>query len=222
MSTTTNFKRIALVAVAALGMGVLSSVPSQAAVVGTPVVTVTNGTATLTNSDSTGAATILVRYFAENATDTVGISVTLGTKPAGAAGASDSILVTALDTSTSTGVTTLNGKLDSATAFATPYGTDSATVDGGSAAVRSAGVIVPSAGSFAAGKFGYFLDTALVRAVGTYTANYVVRIYEANAVSATKIYSGTFDIVVSNSALAASDAVAAAGTSSAVQRICLC
>ena len=30
MSTTTNFKRIALVAVAALGMGVLSSVPSQA------------------------------------------------------------------------------------------------------------------------------------------------------------------------------------------------
>ena len=31
MSTTTNFKRIALVAVAALGLGVLSSVPSQAA-----------------------------------------------------------------------------------------------------------------------------------------------------------------------------------------------
>ena len=31
MSTTTNFKRIALVAVAALGMGVLSSAPSQAA-----------------------------------------------------------------------------------------------------------------------------------------------------------------------------------------------
>jgi hypothetical protein len=31
MSTKTNFKRIALVAVAALGLGVLSSVPSQAA-----------------------------------------------------------------------------------------------------------------------------------------------------------------------------------------------
>jgi hypothetical protein len=216
MSTTTNFKRIALVAVAALGMGVLSSVPSQAAVVGTPTVTVTNGTATLTNSDSTGAATILVRFFAENATDTVGISVTLGTKPSGAAGSSDSILVTALDTSTSTGVTTLKGNLDSATAFATPFGTDSATVDGGSAPVRSAGVIIPTAGSFAAGKFGYFLDTALVRAAGTYTANYVVRIYEANAVSTTKIYSGTFDIVVSDGSLAAADAVAAAGTSSAV------
>jgi hypothetical protein len=217
MSTTTNFKRIALVAVAALGMGVLSSVPSQAAVVGTPVVTVTNGTATLTNSDSTGAATILVRYFAENQSDTVGISVTLGTKPAGAAGSSDSILATALDTSTSTGVTTLAGKGDSLTAFATPFGTDSASVYSGTAATgRSAGTIIPSAGSFAAGKFGYFLDTALVRAVGTYTANYVVRIYEANAVSATKIYSGTFDIVVSDGSLAASGAVAAAGTSSAV------
>jgi hypothetical protein len=32
MSTTTNFKRIALVAVAALGLGVLSSVPSQATI----------------------------------------------------------------------------------------------------------------------------------------------------------------------------------------------
>ena len=215
MSTTTNFKRIALVAVAALGMGVLSSVPSQAAVVGTPTVTVTNGTATLTNSDSTGAATILVRYFAENASDTVGITVTLGTKPSDAAGSSDSILATALDTSTSTGETTLKGKLDSLTAFATPFGTDSATVDSG-ASTKSAGVIVPTAGSFAAGKFGYFLDTALVRVAGTYTANYVVRIYEANAVSTTKIYSGTFDIVVSDESLSASGAVAAAGTSSAV------
>ena len=35
MSTKTNFKRRALVAVAALGLGVLSSVPSQAEVVGT-------------------------------------------------------------------------------------------------------------------------------------------------------------------------------------------
>jgi len=32
MSTKTNFKRIALIAVASLGLGILSSVPSQAAV----------------------------------------------------------------------------------------------------------------------------------------------------------------------------------------------
>ena len=45
MSTKTNFKRIALVAVAALGLGVLSSVPSQAEVVGTVTLATTNGTA---------------------------------------------------------------------------------------------------------------------------------------------------------------------------------
>jgi len=66
MSTKTNFKRIALVAVAALGMGVLSSVPSQAAFSGTAgatlAVTVTNGTGSLTGaaSDSRTAGTVSV------------------------------------------------------------------------------------------------------------------------------------------------------------------
>jgi len=46
MSTTTNFKRIALVAVAALGMGLLSSAPSQAAIgVNSIVLSTTAGTA---------------------------------------------------------------------------------------------------------------------------------------------------------------------------------
>jgi hypothetical protein len=64
MSTKTNFKRIALVAVAALGLGVLSSVPSQAAISGLTV-TVTNGTAGLLNArtDSTNAATINLTGF---------------------------------------------------------------------------------------------------------------------------------------------------------------
>jgi len=44
MSTKTTFKRIALVAVAALGLGVLSVAPSSAAVSNLSV-TVTNGTA---------------------------------------------------------------------------------------------------------------------------------------------------------------------------------
>jgi len=66
MFTTTNFKRIALVAVAALGMGVLSSAPSQAAFSGTAgstlAVTVTNGTGSLTGSasDSTTAGTVAI------------------------------------------------------------------------------------------------------------------------------------------------------------------
>jgi len=66
MSTTTNFKRIALVAVAALGMGVLSSAPSQAAFSGTAgstlAITVTNGTGSLAGaaSDSRTAGTVAI------------------------------------------------------------------------------------------------------------------------------------------------------------------
>jgi trimeric autotransporter adhesin len=75
MSTKTTFKRIALVAVAALGFGVLSVVPSQAAVTGL-VVTVTNGNATHLNSDSSTAASIKVQYLAlAGASDSVSVQV---------------------------------------------------------------------------------------------------------------------------------------------------
>jgi hypothetical protein len=72
MSTTTNFKRIALVAVAALGLGVLSSVPSQA--VGNLVVTTVNGTTAAGQSDSTTAATISLSATIEDARDTITVS----------------------------------------------------------------------------------------------------------------------------------------------------
>ena len=70
MSTTTNFKRIALLAVAVLGMGVLSSTPSQAVFSGTAgsqlTLTVANGTGSLSGStsDTTTAGTIAVAGLA--------------------------------------------------------------------------------------------------------------------------------------------------------------
>jgi hypothetical protein len=75
MSTKTTFKRIALVAVAAMGFGVLSVVPSQAAVSGLEV-TATNGTATLANSDSRTAASINVKFLAlAGAADSVTVRI---------------------------------------------------------------------------------------------------------------------------------------------------
>jgi phosphatidylserine decarboxylase len=71
MSTTTNFKRIALVAVAALGLGVLSSVPSQATISGLTVTT-TNGTSTAAKSDSATAGNIAIAGLFE-----VGDSITV-------------------------------------------------------------------------------------------------------------------------------------------------
>ena len=71
MSTKTNFKRIALVAVAALGMGVLNSVPSQAAVAAANLtVTATNGTASLTASDSSTGGTVAITWLGSANTDT--------------------------------------------------------------------------------------------------------------------------------------------------------
>jgi hypothetical protein len=212
MSTKTNFKRVAFVAVAALGLSLLSSVPSQATVEGTPVVTVVNGTAGVTGqaSDSTTAATIAVRYFGTAASDTATITLTLGTKPATGSnyttGSGANLRVTALDSDLATGETTLSPVIGEDSQIATTLPT-----------------ITPTANSFGYGKFAVHLDssTAGTRSAGTYTMNYVVRFYSIGTVSAsdgvvTKTQSGTFDIVVTDGTSAAAAAVTAAGTSTAV------
>ena len=88
MSTKTTFKRIALVAVAALGFGVLSVVPSQATVSSLTVSTPTLGSAGAVGakSDSTTASTFSVSaLFDAGLGDTVTVSfVQNGAYPAGA------------------------------------------------------------------------------------------------------------------------------------------
>jgi hypothetical protein len=73
MSTKTTFKRIALVAVAALGLGVLSVAPSQAATSGLTVTT-TNGTATTRNSDSSTAASVTLSFLAQAGGESLTVS----------------------------------------------------------------------------------------------------------------------------------------------------
>ena len=88
MSTKTNFKRIALVAVAALGLGVLSSVPSQA-VGNADSLTLTTGTQNTmaasggTIADSGTAATAVFTYLAGAAQDTYTLVASLKSAPAG-------------------------------------------------------------------------------------------------------------------------------------------
>ena len=209
MSTKTNFKRIALVAVAALGLGVLSSVPSQATIEGTPTVTVENGTAGITGqaSDSTTAATISIRYFAATTADTANVTLTLGTTTGTSnytLGSGANLRVTSLDTSSSTGVTTTTPALTSADSqIATTLPTIAAT-----------------ANSFAEAKFGVHLDSSAAgtRGAGTYTINYIVRFFDAGSTgqATTKTVTGTFNIVVTDGAAAAAGSLSAAGTSTAV------
>jgi len=103
MSTKTNFKRIALVAVAALGMGVLNSVPSQAAVAAANLtVTATNGTASLTQSDSRTGGTVAITWLGSANTDTVVVTIAAKSKPS-AATTYPSGYLSVSDTSTSVG-----------------------------------------------------------------------------------------------------------------------
>jgi len=87
MSSKTNFKRIALVAIAALGLGVLSSVPSQA-IGSAHTVTVTAGDQRVGGSivDESATATKVVLSFIANtaiAADTYSISAILKSGPTG-------------------------------------------------------------------------------------------------------------------------------------------
>jgi hypothetical protein len=84
MSTKTNFKRIALVAIAALGMGVLSSAPSQATFLVTPTLAVTAATPTKVKADSTNAGTLTVSFNTDTAGDSVVLTSSNLTRPADA------------------------------------------------------------------------------------------------------------------------------------------
>ncbi len=84
MSTKTTFKRVALVAVAALGLGVLASVPSQATVSANSL-TLSSPTSTqLTDETSTASAAVATLSFLNtNAGDTVSVTAYLMSAPAG-------------------------------------------------------------------------------------------------------------------------------------------
>jgi hypothetical protein len=210
MSTKTNFKRIALVAVAALGMGVLSSVPSNAAIIGVPTITTANGTATVQKSDTTTAASIAVKFNANSTNDSVSITVTLGSKPSGAVGSTDSILATASDTATSTGGAHLLSINDVGALAATFSGADSITVSSNTQVLNAA------ATGQVAGKFLYHLDTGLVRTAGTYTLDYYTTVYSGGAAVTTSAAFGQITIVVTDGTAAVAGAVSAAGTSTAI------
>jgi hypothetical protein len=82
MSTTTNFKRIALVAVAALGLGVLSSVPSNAAI-NADSVTLSSATASQTTAETYTATSAVVTVSFFGATnDSIAINAALTAAPA--------------------------------------------------------------------------------------------------------------------------------------------
>jgi len=167
MSTKTNFKRIALVAVAALGMGVLSSAPSQAIVPASSLTITASATAgsyaTVTAApDSVTAATVTLTYLGVTATtDSVSLTISPKSKPAAAAAYPQGLFLVT-DTTSSTTVPTVqlvqNGTIASALTNVT--GTDSGTavsVGIGSTGSRYVTVVAK-----------VFMDSSTARAAGAY------------------------------------------------------
>jgi len=187
MSTKTNFKRIALVAVAALGMGVLSSAPSQAVFSGAAgsqvTITVANGTAGQTGakSDSTTAGTIAVSALALATTDSLVVQIAGKSKPALDTNASyPQVNLMLADTATSTSKTAITKQAAGtfgtwATGLVTqPYQvTDTAVAMGLSPELGQSNVYV-------AAKFLAYIDSASsTRVAGTYTYTVIVTPYNA-------------------------------------------
>jgi len=192
MSTKTNFKRIALVAVAALGMGVLSSAPSQAvipvtsltltasATAGTAAVGGGNGAATNIGaiSDSTTGASVTVSFLGVTAlTDSVSLTIAPKSKPALAA-EYPTALFTVVDTSSSTASPVVTQNIAAGTP-GTQLGTTAATLIGleSGTAVRIGSSATPNRYSTVTAKI--HMDSATARVAGSYVYTVIATPFDA-------------------------------------------
>jgi hypothetical protein len=213
MSTKTNFKRIALVAVAALGLGVLSSVPSQATVSGLTVTTA-NGTAALGgNYDSSTGATISVTALIDNkATDSITVTYFAKSKPTDAtanlghlryidsttgATASSTVVDTSVTTTAVKSAADLSQKLESVTVTNTDLGGNTFR-------------LAADTNGFVGATFRMELDSATLTA-GTYTYTVVVKTFTAGGqLLPLPATTNSYDVSIVVSALASSSATATA------------
>ncbi len=196
MSTKTTFKRIALVAVAALGLGVISVAPSSAAVSGLTVTT-TNGTPTLTVSDSTTAASISVSALLDNVLDTVTVQFVQKTIPT-TANAASRVTLGMVETNTASGTRVFKG-LNTTTQVAQNAGANTwvagESVTAGTAAADGYAIARSTAG-YAGAKFIISMDSTSTYATpvaGTYTYTAIVKSYSYSGAAYT-ITTTTYDV----------------------------
>ena len=160
MSTKTHFKRIALVAVAALGMGLFSSIPANAAFTVNPTITVAAGTATYETADSSTAATATI-VWSTNSSDTITFTVAQTAGPAAISGR-----MTFLDTA---------GAF-AATAAVFNNVTTAGSVTSTHALTGSDTMSATSASGYNSIKLGIQLDTATSRHGGAKDGTYTYRL----------------------------------------------
>ena len=231
MSTTTNFKRIALVAVAALGMGVLSSVPVNAAIGTSIAVTPVAGTATTATSDSSTAATVRVVYLKSAAALAIGDSVTvqaiLKTAPTSSTLINDDIRTILLDTGTS-GLTSnvdtdlvgglsrpggLAANAPAATSNGQPLAVAADTFGAARTFIQFAVDTTAATTVYSSANYGVFLDTsARILAIGTYTLSLIATPFVGGVIDSANQRVTDMTIVVTAGAPQALAAVATGST----------
>jgi trimeric autotransporter adhesin len=202
MSTKTTFKRVALVAVAALGLGVLSVTPSLATV---SALTVTGADGTSTRSaasyvsDSTTAATVSVSALLDSVADSITVTILTKSVPTGATGVA---FLYALDSTTPTGYTQIDSTTSGA-AYTTGQklwrGSASADTSSAAVAIGSSLRLTASSAGYVGANFAVQLDSTTSRIAGTYAYTAVVKSYSSGVttpVTTTK----DINIVVSASA----------------------
>ena len=195
MSSTTNFKRIALVAVAALGMGVLSSVPSQAAFSGavgsqlTLSATAAAGSLAGSASDSSTAGTISVSGLALLGTESYTVTAVAKSQPALSTTqpALRFMVVDSIGSTTASGAPALTGL----TASLAP---DAAAYTQLQADSRTTMIATANGAGYVNVKYKFFQDSATGnRVAGTYVYTAIVTPFTASAGAGT---SQTIDLSV--------------------------
>jgi len=215
MSKTTFFKRVALTAIASLGFGMISVAPSNA-VAGTPTLTVTAGSASITagaNNETTTAAKVTVTGLLSQQYDSYSVRMTPKTVPT--AGTTAFYMAT-METSTygNTQVGT------SATGAAIAYnlyvnsGLKAANeYDSGTAAATTRWISTGNSnGSYVSATFGLMLDSHTTRTaadhVGTYVYTVIVTPYSVVGGAGTPV-TADLTFTINNTAAAVA---AASGT----------
>jgi hypothetical protein len=199
MSTKTTFKRIALVAVAALGLGVLSVAPSSAAPSSLVVTTAAGSAAKTTGGDaeSATATTIAVSGYAASVGDSVTVSVIQDTWPTTATAGGFRLGLS--DTGTSTVSVVANGAALATPLAASAGAKKAAAYDSVTVSSTGSGFYGVSTGTNAGAFSANFIlavdsNTMTTRYDGTYGFTVVVKSYELGALKATATYPTTFVI----------------------------
>jgi len=200
MSTTTNFKRVALVAVAALGLGVISVVPANATA-SNLAVEVTAGTALNGKSDSSTAATVSISGLTDTGVSD-SLTVTFIAKDI-SANRSAVARMSYLETTTPDGGTLVSSAARSgAVTAATTIGTTNGTADSKVAGAAPFVVYGTGAGYLGA-KFVVQLEslTAQLDTAGTFTYTALVNSYtgSVNTQSVSKDFTITIAALASAS-----------------------